>query len=132
MNIKEFYVKLLNVTDYITAMNLDDSETSIYNRSIEFNLCILRSKLWMLKESMSRLRLVNRLIAIYNVHFGPSFITMLHTDMKDHVATLEYWAKFLPSPKKANFYDDQITHIQTEWAKLKSFIEEESWTLPMN
>lgn len=122
MEITGFYVKLLNLTDYITSMNLDDSITSRYNTTIEFNLCLLRSKLLLLKEAMSRLQLVRRLRLIYNVPFGQFFIDKIEQDLIEYCQTIDYWVELLPSSKKANSYSDQITHIQTEWATLNNFI----------
>ena len=122
MEITGFNVQLLNLTDYITSMNLDDSITSRYNTTIEFKLCLLRSKLLLLKEAMSRLQLVRRLRLIYNVPFGQFFIDKIEQDLIEYCQTIDYWVELLPSSKKANSYSDQITHIQAEWATLNNFI----------
>ena len=112
----------MDITDelinYIEAMNLDNSEPSRYNRTIECNLGILKNQLLVLKNEMSLLqRHLKADVAIMR-----PYVNMVQDDVKSSVETIDSSTHLLPSSRNANSYKDQITHIQTEWAKLKSLL----------
>ena len=123
--------ELSTLIKYIAAMNLGNSETDMYPRNIEWNLCNFKNSLLNLKEDMSRLKKA-RLLQNANVPFMQSVSNFYQEEMLVQVKKINRCANLLPSAINANSYKDQITHIQTEWAKLQSFIEKGAWTLPMN
>ena len=118
MNIEEINNKIITLTAFLEAMNLDNSEPSRYNRSIECNLGILKNQLLVFKDEMSFLqRLLKANVAILR-----PYVNMVQDDVKSSVETIDSSTHLLPSSRNANSYKDQITHIQTEWAKLKSLL----------
>ena len=118
MNIEEINNKIITLTAFLEAMNLDNSEPSRYNRSIECNLGILKNQLLVFKDEMSFLqRLLKANVAILR-----PYVNMVRDDLKSSVETIDSSTHLLPSSRNANSYKDQITHIQTEWANLKSLL----------
>lgn len=113
--------ELSKIINYIEAMNLDDSETDMYNRNIEFTLSLFKCSLLNLKEEMSRLQKA-RSLQNANVPFMRPIVNFYQKEQLESVNTIDYRANLLPSAINAESYKDQIAHVQTEWAKLKSLL----------
>jgi hypothetical protein len=42
----QFHTKLLDFSEYLKTFDIDDNITEVYNNSIEFRLCLIRSKVY--------------------------------------------------------------------------------------
>ena len=117
--------ELSTLIKYIAAMNLGNSETDMYPRNIECNLCNFKNSLLNLKEDMSRLKKA-RLLQNANVPFMQSVSNFYQQEMLVQVKKINRCANLLPSAINANSYKDQITHVQTKWAELNKLLSNES------
>lgn len=110
--------ELSKIINYIEAINLDNSEPSRYNRNIACNLWVLKNQLLVFKDGMY---LLQRLLKD-NVAIMSPYVNMVQNDLKISVEIIDSRTRLLPSSRTANSYKNQITHIQTEWANLKSLL----------
>lgn len=110
-----------NLIEYITAMNLDESNIDTYPNKIESKLCLLKCSLLSLREVTSLLQKSRSLLNRNVPHMRP-IVNFYQEEQLEIIKNIDYKSNLLPSALNANSYKDQITHIQTEWAKLQSLL----------
>lgn len=111
--------------EYITAMNLDESEIDIYPNKIESRLCLLKCSLLSLKEVTSLFQKSRSLLNENVPHMRP-IVNFYQDEQLEIVEIIDAKTHLLPSAINANSYKDQITHVQTKWAELNKLLSNES------
>ena len=110
-----FYTQVLGLLDYLRALNLDHSTTTIYNNNVEFNLCLIKSKLDFLKSSISRS------FVVYEIFFLLPCKRFLHTIIEDasaYAESIEFISKNLKESKGIENYENEVEEVQTRWNEL--------------
>ena len=110
-----FHTQVLELSEYLRSLNIDDSITTIYNNNVEFRLCLIKSKLDFLKTSISRS------FVVYDVFFYlpcKNFLISIVDDASENVDTIDFISKSLEQAKGIEDYENEIPEVQKRWNEL--------------
>ena len=116
-----FYTQVLELLEYLRALNLDDSITTIYNNNVEFKLCLIKSKLDFLKSSISRS------FVVYDIFFllpCKKFLITITEDAEAYAESIDFISKSLEQAKGIENYENEVPEIQRRWNELFSTTKE--------
>ena len=116
-----FYNQVLALLEYLTALNIDDSVTTIYNNNVEFRLCLIKSKLKFLKTAVSRCFVVNDIFLCLPCK---QFLSFLKEDVSENAETIDFISKSLQQSKGTEKYGNKISEIQKKWDEIFSITKE--------
>ena len=110
-----FHTQVLELSEYLRSLNIDDSITTIYNNNVEFRLCLIKSKLDFLKTSISRS------FVVYDVFFYlpcKNFLISIVDDASENVDTIDFISKSLEQAKGIEDYENEVPEVQKKWNEL--------------
>ena len=110
-----FYTQVLELLEYLRALNLDHNITTVYNNNVEFRLCLIKSKLDFLKSSISRS------FVVYDIFFllpCKKFLNTITEDAKAYAESIDFIAKSLKQAKGIENYENEIPEVQRRWNEL--------------
>ena len=110
-----FHTQVLELSEYLRSLNIDDSITTIYNNNVEFRLCLIKSKLDFLKTSISRS------FVVYDVFFYlpcKNFLISITEDASENAETIDFISKSLEQAKGTENYENEIPEVQKRWNEL--------------
>ena len=110
-----FHTQVLELSEYLRSLNIDDSITTIYNNNVEFRLCLIKSKLDFLKTSISRS------FVVYDIFFYlpcKDFLISITEDASENAETIDFISKSLEQAKGTENYENEIPEVQKRWNEL--------------
>ena len=110
-----FHTQVLELSEYLRSLNIDDSITTIYNNNVEFRLCLIKSKLDFLKTSISRS------FVVYDIFFYlpcKNFLISIVDDASENVDTIDFISKSLEQAKGIEDYENEVPEVQKKWNEL--------------
>jgi hypothetical protein len=110
-----FHTQVLELSEYLRSLNIDDSITTIYNNNVEFRLCLIKSKLDFLKTSISRS------FVVYDIFFYlpcKNFLISITEDASENAETIDFISKSLEQAKGTENYENEIPDVQKRWNEL--------------
>ena len=110
-----FYTQVLELLEYLRGLEIDDSITTIYNNNVEFRLCLIKSKLDFLKDSISRS------FVVYDIFFClpcKNFLISITEDASENAQTINILSESLPTAKGVDNYENVIPEVQKKWNEL--------------
>mgnify|MGYP001028384078 CR=1 FL=1 len=113
----QFHTKLLDFSEYLKTFDIDDNITEVYNNSIEFRLCLIRSKVLFLKEAVTRSLVIKEIFEFLPFQ---RFLDFIKEDIEGNAETIDNISKNLKESKGMKKYEDKITEVQKKWDELFS------------
>ena len=113
----QFHTKLLDFSEYLKTFDIDDNITEVYNNSIEFRLCLIRSKVLFLKEAVTRSLVIKEIFEFLPFQ---RFLDFIKEDIEGNADTIDNISKNLKESKGMKKYEDKITEVQKKWDELLS------------
>ena len=113
----QFHTKLLDFPEYLKTFDIDDNITEVYNNSIEFRLCLIRSKVLFLKEAVTRSLVIKEIFEFLPFQ---RFLDFIKEDIEGNAETIDNISKNLKESKGMKKYEDKITEVQKKWDELFS------------